>query len=298
MERHKSVRRNQPNLAWSNKCGFEWDLGQGYLQARLLAFCSPQEVEEAAISTLENPQSALDDIIFATRVLGVLGSQGRLSAEAALLKLVNSKKDESLIATTLDCLMSYDKEGRNRAIYWTKCEEGVLRAFEVGPYWVDGQTKQTLSVIYDRKNTPSSPDFYSREALKRMAILESPDRTSKLDQLVGYAWSQEERPDDVQWQEQWALRVVQFSPTPETIAILRTRLERDEAEAAGGDLGPVQPTQSGYQLATRDKYFDDALLTYSALGGKLNEKERSRLHHYGYLGDPKERLAELMANER
>jgi hypothetical protein len=297
MDRHKAVLRNQPHSAWSKKSGFEWDLAHGYLQARLLALCYPQEVEEAVLATLGNSQSTTEDVIFCTKVLGVLASQARPSSEAALLRVIESTKDETVIATALDCLMSHDRQGRYRAIYWSKCAEGVLRAFEFGPYWLDQQTKQTLTQIYERENTPSSPDFYSREALKRMAILESPERSSKLDRLVGDSWA-EQKSDDAQWQERWALRVVQITPSPETIGILRRRLERDESEAAGGVLGPLGPTQSGYMFATRDINFDEALLAYVALGGTPNETETIRLRYYGYLGDPKERLEALLAEDQ
>ena len=78
-------------------------------------------------------------------------------------------------------------------------------------------------------------------------------------------------------------------------------LDLGEANAMGSlqlDDTPAKPTERGYSHSTHDDYFDAVLLTYYFLGGKLNQAETARLTHFGYLGDPKTRLAELMAVEK
>jgi hypothetical protein len=196
--------------------------------------------------------------------------------------------------------MSYDKEGRHRAIYWTKCSERQFDAFEYGPYWVDQQTKQVLTQINEKYDTPSTPDYSSREALARMAILESPQRARTLDQLISDSWDRKERPQDANLRQGWALRVARFNPTDRTVEFLRRRLDRDEVVAMGVEIADGQPlpsTHPGYCHAARDDYYDEALLTYVALGRQPNATETLRLRYYGYLGDPKERLEALLAED-
>ena len=46
-----------------------------------------------------------------------------------------------------------------------------------------------------------------------------------------------------------------------------------------------------------DRFHDDLLIILGEMGGTLTDLERSRLRTFGYLVDPKERLAELLTSE-
>lgn len=296
--RHKKMRKYQERqLSWSKPSGFEWDAACGYLQTRLLALCQPDDAEELALNTVESPQATQDDIIFGVKVLGVLAATGRPASQTALLKLIASNVNTPVVAAALDCLTSSDREGRYRDIYWSKCLEKSFEAIEFGPYWADQQTKVAIAQIHKELNTPAATNFYSKEAMERMAILESPSRSDQLDQLIADPWEFNERSAAAAYREPWALRMVQLSPTPETLSILRRRLDRGESEAAKSGNGPVGSTQRGYQDETHDRLYDECLLAYHVLGGKLNEIESARLEYYGYLGNPRERLNAMLAED-
>src|SRR6185295_2025874 len=280
VDRHRSARiRLQEaalHSAWSGSHrSFGWEKAYGHVQARLLALCYPNEVESMTLKIIEDPQSSSDDLIFASRVLGVLASKGSSLAETSLMKLIQGTNPE-VVADALDELHSCDKDGKHRALYRVKCSEGMSQAFWSGPYWVDSQTKQTLTMIFERKSTRTDKDFASQEALERMGILESPDRSQRLEQLASYRAD----PTDItakrmRWQN-WALRVLELEPTENTLEILRRRLEEGEVKAARMFIGesvpfePVDPQHPAYSTVTEDQFYDQVLLTYQALGGKLN----------------------------
>ena len=294
--------RERAQDSHSDLLGFGWAKSFGYLQARLMALCHPAEVEALVSALVSDPQSGHDDLVFATKVLGVLARECKSkAAEGLLVKLVQGTDPET-VSTALDELFSGDKDGLHRALYWAKCNEVTLLAFWQGPYWPDGQTKQTLQAFFEKHSTPKIKDFTSREALERMAILESPDRNLKLDDLLtNTSIGGDATGKGFRWQL-WAFCVVRRSPTQNTVEILRKRLENGEVNAARLLISeerfpPIEPTHPGYSTATRDSFYDEALLTYQALGGKLNQFQEKRLRHYGYLGDPAERLAAMVQEE-
>jgi hypothetical protein len=282
--------------------GFGWSRRFGYVQARLMALCNTAEVEALASNLVSDSTSTQEDLILAAKVFGVLTREcGSKAAENLLVRLVQGK-DPEVVAVALDELFSNDKDGVHRALYWTKCSEGMLLAFWQGPYWPDGQTRQSLQSFFEMKSTPQTKDFASGEAIERMGILESPDRPQKLDQLL----SSDPIPGDAtgkkfRWQH-WVLNVVRRNPTENTVEILRKRLENGEVNAARVLISeerfpPIEPTHPGYSSATGDVFYDEALLTYQILGGKLNQFQEKRLRYYGYLGDPAERLAALIQED-
>lgn len=271
----------------------------GYVQARLLAISYPEETEKIVTRLLDDGKCDLEDIVFATKVLGLLAAQGKTSVEARLLQFAENA-DPRIATTAVDGLLAHDKQGRYRAVYWKKCSEGLLEVYDLGPYWADGQTKQMLQHIFDRDNSPESPDGFTAEALERLQILESPSRSEKLEQLL----SGRAEPGDytkIHQRQTWALRVVQMDPTTSASEILRQRLDRDEVAAATRQADrvyePPGPTHPGFVGATGDNYYDEVLLAYFSLGGTPNQFESRRLTYYGYLGDPKERLIALLAED-
>jgi len=299
LARHRKSRRQLQNVTTQNRDSFAWKRAYGYTQARLLSLCFPAETEQLVDQILAQGKPELDDLILAAKLLGFLAAQGKTSVEGKLLQLTNAQ-DPQIIAAAVESLFSGDKEGRHRAVYWSKCSDGVLEVYDLGPYWADAQTKGMLQKIFDRDNTPESPDGFTKEALERLVILESGDRSEKLNQLLsGRAESGDYT--KIYSRQKWALQVAQKTPDPAALEVLRQRLGRDEIAAATfmaeKRYEPVSPSQPGYVTATGDRYYDNALLAYFSLGGQLNDLQKQRLTYYGYLGDPKERLTSLMEED-
>jgi len=296
--RHRTSRSRLKDVHDPWKVGLSWDKAFGYTHGRLLALCYPDEVESSITKLLSDPTISMDDRLYATKVLTVLGSMGRGSAETGLVTLI-AGTDPDVVCAALDGLASCDKEGKHRALYWAKCNEGIQQAFWQGPYWPDPQTRQSLTLLLEKRSTSTVKDVTSQEALERMAILESPERVQLLSQLV----SNTRDSSDItlkryRWQL-WALKVIELSPPEKSLELLGQRLELGEAKAAGFRISregeTAHPTHQGYGTATGDEFYDSVLLLYQKLGGKLNRVQTERLTYYGYLGDPKERLAALLA---
>ncbi len=297
--RHRKARRELKGVATGNGNCLVWRETYGYIQARLLAICHPDECEKLASSAVA-AGAPREDVLLATKMLGALASRGNGAAESALLKVTQSK-DPSVACAAMEELFASDKQGRHRALYYAKCLEGVREAFEYGPYWEDAQTKQVLEQIVAKSHKPDSPDYRAKEALHRMSILESKDRATRLEKILTRTPDPGEDLEDVLDRQRWALRVAQLNPTENTVETLRKRLELGEATAGAfhfENSEALGPTHPGYVDATRDEYYDEALLTYQALGGKLNEHQTRRLTHYGYLGDPGARLKDLLNKEK
>ena len=63
-----------------------------------------------------------------------------------------------------------------------------------------------------------------------------------------------------------------------------------------GDLQGLKPGQRGYAHSTGEEFYDAILLAYVGMGGMPNQPETLRLTHFGYLGNPGERLGQLLAS--
>ncbi len=299
LDHHRKARNQFEGVATGNNDCLTWRETYGYIQGRLLAICYPDECEKLMASMLATGASP-EDMLLATRMLGVLASRGSRSAESALLTVAQSTNPR-VACRAMEELFASDKEGRHRALYWTKCLEYVRDAFEFGPYWADEQTKNILEQVCAKYHTPDSPAYRVKESADRMSILESKDRAAKLNQILSLSPDREDVSEVVFARQRWALRVVQLNPTENTVEILKRRLEFDEVMASRQLIEssePPGPTHPGYVHATRDEYYDEALLAYQALGGKLNEHQSRRLTYYGYLGDPKARLMALLNHEK
>jgi hypothetical protein len=273
---------------------FALDLTYGTLQARLLALSNPEEVESFALSIVQDSGADAEKVLFATKVLGILLAQGRKRAEEALKVLVQGT-DQEVVPAALEALLANDKDGKERSLYWQICSKDFLPAFQCGPLWTDDPMKQGLQSRAAHYAALKQADYFSKEALARLSILESPQCAETLGSLVGGP-NEQGRPDG--WsreREEWALHVIQLRPTPGALGMLKDRLTRAENGGAGliarGVVLPP-PTDLSYP-SWADKNYDKFLVAYLQLGGQLNEAETSRLTYFGYLGDPKERLQVL-----
>jgi hypothetical protein len=273
--------------------GLSYGLQFGIVQARILAIRYPGETEAFALRIASDPKSTDSDLQFAAKVLGILASRNSSAALEALLKLAQGEK-VAVVSVALEAIFSLDREGQYRALYPAACKRDILEVFDLGPYWVDEETKRTLEDIRRKNLEQYSEDSFTKEALERMRILESPERSSRLEALVkgeppGNQWS----PDFSDERQRWALRVLEKSPSPRVLECLRLRLEKEERFFAEWDRVHVGPTHPGW---TETSDYDEYLIAYAALGGKLNKVENERLTYYGYGDDPGPRLRELLAH--
>jgi len=151
----------------------------------------------------------------------------------------------------------------------------------------------------------SGPQDYSREraetVLRRLEILRRPDSDKILTEILlrDPKTGSEEREEEEE--RRWALHAAQFRRL-DLRSALRQRLNRDldrtMETVAGWPAHSSNPTfeehyRSYPHLQPRD--WDECLIAYVECGGVPNSLERKRLAEFGYLCDPKTRLAELLA---
>jgi hypothetical protein len=272
-----------------------------YVEARLFALSYPEAAERLALEVSSSSTSGRDDLILVTRILASLAKQGRKASENGLLKIASSD-DPVAVADALELLADIDSAGIQDTIYAAQCQRPLLEAFFAGPYTASIQVKQTLrDIVAAQEGKSVSVTLISaeaREALTRLEILEEEKGRSKIEQIL----KNTPIPDQIRsidWTP-WALAVSRRRNDTSVLPLLRERLDLGETYAGSSleiDSAPLKATEHGYAHSTQDDYYDDVLLTYYALGGKLNKLETTRLTNYGYLGDPKTRLAELSAQK-
>jgi hypothetical protein len=139
--------------------------------------------------------------------------------------------------------------------------------------------------------------FLAKEGLARLAILQSPDRDAKLDAILQSTYGESSRDSEGIHRQEWALREIEIAPTANTLDLLQKRLDSGSvaakrfAESFGRTL---DSTTRGFTHATGDEFYDQVLLAYQRLGGSLTEELQRRLIHFGYMGNPEERLQQML----
>jgi hypothetical protein len=133
-----------------------------------------------------------------------------------------------------------------------------------------------------------------------LAILRNPDhphpgeefwalRVAKICRFEGLKDALRERLD--YWQ-------AQLKKSEDRVEILRRKWLEGDAPREPFPLAPLaQRFVSGSLSEIADFVFDDVLVLQSEIGGPLTDLEKARLRHFGYACDPRERLAELLAEE-
>jgi hypothetical protein len=210
-----------------------------------------------------------------------------------------------------DALIDADRAGNYRHVYWDKAREGHWGAIQSLGYWRDDTSLKILEQLASRPEaaTPTELEVRARvdRSLRQLRILSNPDWEKSVGPFLTGRGSQ-----FVDWLP-WALRVGVSMEMPEMTRLLRTRLDQSTAEFEKlyrsyqhipNGMDPVEVpayrrafTQSFLQAQT-DLYFDDVLITFARLRGKLLELETARLSALGYGSDPRTRLNELLAEER
>jgi len=266
-------------------------------EGRLLAAAFPEDVWALASPIAEDPQADRKDRAYSFYLLGLLAKQGNVQADAVLFRLA-SVPDTETADEALRNLFPSDRDGRHIPLYWARCKDWCFEAFEAVSRHGNTSSDPLLREI--SASTPggvypeSSIHLLAEETLQRISLLSSPNWEEKLTKVL-----LDTKGDSATWAE-WALAVATQKSMPNLLEVLRKRLdtghlERERRIRKGLEDNFVTAPSSA--SLTGDGYFDEVLVVYWSLGGALKDSESRRLHTFGYACNPKERLAELLAEQ-
>ncbi len=245
---------------------------------RLFVLGYPDLAEAWALQAAENPVSPGWERSRALHALGILAEAGLGSAESTLARL-GRHSTGYFRSVAVWWLSRADRSGAHRTLYRDLAREGDWAAAEALSHWPDPEAVGILQGIL--AGPPGIVQGYAQESLVRLRALESVDwhrlaRDAILSEpgLAGSRFA-------------WALRVAQERQAPWLPSTLGLRLDAARPSTL---LRRIPP-----HLGVTDGGFDDALLALAEIGGNLSAQERRYLRHYGYGGDPRERLAEILA---
>jgi hypothetical protein len=204
-------------------------------------------------------------------LLGLLAQAGRKDVEAELVGLAHDP-DPLVANSALSRLAEADDLGVHRALYREQAP-GSWVAVRALSFWPDPATEAIL-----RPLAAAEPGgelrLTAEDALRKLALLSSEEGRAALLEMKD------------SMSTRWAVRAARIHALPGAVAALRRRL--DAAPLASYLIQSTIPSRD-------DKFYDDVLVTYHRMGGRLSEREDQRLRYFGYVGDPVERLAELYA---
>jgi hypothetical protein len=249
------------------------------LKGRMLALAYPDVMEVALRSRATDASLEPQRRRICIRFLGELSKSGRPSAALTIRSLAESP-DRAVSGAALDCLSEIDLQGEHRALYLSRCGDESWDGFEAVALWNDLVTVQEMERIVAA--SPTDPQLSSGfrldalNVLKKLRILSSPDWVVQIDTILA-------GPGDPEEQFRWALKVARARLIPGVLEFLRLRLDRTE-----------NPPPDDHPWM-KDVHYDEALIAYAELGGELNEIEKERLYQFGYWGDFRKRLEELLA---
>jgi hypothetical protein len=304
------ARRGRDQVALAKRGGFT---GFGYekftllTEVRLLAAAYPAESERMASAVALDPARSAADRKYAIALLGYLAADGRRSADAVLLSLARDQ-DELIRELSVYRLFPADPQGAYRSAYTDQCRESNRAAFKALSTNLDGSVGELMSELRERNDGPIRGEMrlLADDVRKKLDLLRSPDAESKLEELLKRGGN----PDA----DEWALRAVKVRPPASLKEVLRQRLDRDlemarkkdarnreegiqQGEPIPGDFESWYVTHLRTELIP-DLSYDHLLLALRESGGSLTELERRRLREFGYEGDPRERLEELLSSSR
>lgn len=263
--------------------------------ARLWAAAFPKEAEKFAFAIAKDSTADPDDRRVAILYLGQMMESGNPAAETLLHAIARAGTD-SIASSAVWTLADRDSEGRYLELYRDQARRGDYLSLMVLGDWVDAGSRRVLEELLARGDVHRSS---IEMCLQRITLLECADWFDRiapiLDSRIGAASN---------WFD-WALRVSRRRGHPGIVPRLRTRLRQVEEELLQVHANWKYRTDSfedvfvkWFEVAQLDRYFDEALVAYSELGGELTELEARRLEMLGYRVDPLRRLTELMQDLR
>jgi len=302
MAEYVAIRRNPSHELW---VPLFRDLATSRLrEARLMARVYPDGVKRFAIPIVADPMRPILEWHYARYLSGELAAQGDREAEGELLRLAHLRHGR--MSESALCTLAYvDAGGVHRGLYSERAREGQLGAIRVLGSWGDPATIDLMKGLIAANPAPEAPQssirLAAQDTLRKVETLLSPDADARIAALI-----ETPSPENDAWTP-WALHVAKIRKIPDLAEILRKRLDAayrdarrlEERMAVRGGFLPSfldENMVTGYDYVT-DNYFDDILVLQSEIGGPLTDLEKARLRHFGYACDPRERLAELLAEE-
>lgn len=282
--RYRKVSRDRKHWGPREIPRFEMEINSGMRETRLFCLAYPDEAEELASQTIRTAASE-DDFVYGLYLLRYLAADARRESALNLLGSLADQPNSPRSRLALWSLGKADFNTRFRELYLKKCQEGVVEAFEPLSFRPDAGAIQALDqfLAAHEHDTSSIPSGLALQAREHLALLQDPD-TSKLAGLLGA------RADDTE--TLWALRAAVQLPLPDLLLRIRSRL--DDAYSRAAKPENIPPENVG-GMTRYDVRFDDYLVAYAHLGGKLSPWELAHLRSFGYACDARERLSEILA---
>jgi hypothetical protein len=284
---------------------FELETSLFYREARLFALAFPEEAEKAATLVAQDPTAHCFERTFAIAILFFVAQTGSRSAKDAMYALTTDR-DARISDVALSGVGDTDTEGAHRSLYWSKSKEGSETAFEIASRWLDQGTiahmKEFLSIPKDALYPQGQWRASAERVLKRLDILASPTWQTDLESILSTTEG-ESYSGFV-----WAIQVAKHKDPNWLKPILQNRIRAGIGEAKSTLARLPKESRKAFEEQfisspqfgnlTRDPYYDDVLVAYSEIGGTLDDLVRGRLQTFGYACDPKERLTELLSENR
>jgi hypothetical protein len=299
LRRHLNAAAKHRTTQWTSSLGFDRDRRMGYDSARLFAAAYPSEALGLALSWVHQEPPDAARRRFGFLVLEHLAKSGRQEAEQSLHSIAKGTGDMADLA--LDALHAADSTGKYRSLYLERCRQGNFVGLNAVADHPDPEIQVALMDI-EKSNPgkefePHNRRLAAKDSLEKCKLLESPDAGDRLKALI-------RDPESAmpQWFE-WALRAASVRRVPELAETLQARLLAAEKKAeefrkefveTSPRVAEQVPLETDLRSGGGDLRYDDVLVAYWKLGGILNDFQKRRLYAYGYLGDPKERLAEVL----
>lgn len=300
LDRHRRVKDPPPSAAGR----FSMETALHLLEARLLAMAYPDLMESACITLLSDPSTDSADVEFAFWALSTLASQGRSQTDAFLHRLAVGNNSERA-GVAIDLLSWNDVRGTCRSLYTQGCRAGIEEAFQALARYPDGETGPLMrEILQGGGPVPLTAGIrlLAKNVLEKQSILTGPDRDARLITLLQSGNANEVR---------WAIAAGRSVALPGIAETLREKLDRLESECRSrfddlqGRLPPGtswagfddQFSHSPKMPGMSDLHFDFLLTTLSDLGGALTPLESRRLTHFGWIGDPRVRLNEVLKED-
>jgi hypothetical protein len=244
------------------------------------------------------------DRIFGLLSLGILLEEEFPAAKEPLLRLTEDR-DHNLAEQALHALSKCDPEGRHRDLYLRKAKAMTHAAIEAIGVWGGPGERALLSRLHESwKASNFLEQYVADQEMRHLDLLGSNDWRDRLSGILVDTAGNESR------HVPWAIAAARLRDPDSLRGWLRNRLDRSlqlaeaecrEMQAISRARGVEGPPEFKSTFASEpdipgigDLYFDDVLVAYYRIGGKLSRQEAARLTTFGYLGDPLPRVNALM----
>lgn len=275
---------------------FAWEKHRRKTDARLFALGYPTVALLRGAELAARADAHVEDRIFGLHLLGTL-AQKRYPSVRGTLASFTGDPEFKIASEAVRQLAPADPTGKYRHLYRSVALRGDHISVELLCAWPDPRTTEVFRKIHKRWEKHHHPQgsaaYIAKQGLGKLRFLDLPDRNVALEELLTGGLAAPER-----WWTRWALRTAKIHRLPGLEAILRKRLDACEARTRSQQRNRDWALRAQLVYATGDIYFDVALRTYAEIGGDLNDFEKRRLRHFGYYGDPRQRLQEILAKER